>query len=82
MKETKKVWITKYWETQGILEKIVENTSFPDMVKEVTIKYPAIYHKPFWHDTKQDAIAHSNLLLDKKIKSVENKLKKLKSMRF
>jgi hypothetical protein len=40
------------------------------------------YHKPYWHETKEEAIKHAEILKERKIKSLEKQIKKLKELKF
>lgn len=76
-----KVWITKYALTSGIVEKEVETTHAESMVC-ATDNPLACYHKPFWHTSREEAVAHAEKLRQAKIKSVKKQLDKLEKMTF
>lgn len=76
------VYITKYALTLGILEKEVKvSTVSSDMVCDNNNRLH-YYHKPYWHENKQDAIGHPNKLKEIKIKSLEKQLSKIKKLAF
>lgn len=77
----KKVYITKYALTDGILEKEVETTFSPTMVV-TSDRIRQSFHKPFWHDTKEEAMLHAESLRQRKIASVKKLLAKLEKMDF
>lgn len=75
------VWISKYALTKGIYEVEVNTTDSEYMIvdKNKPIRF---YHKNEWHKTKEDAIKRAIELRDKKIKSLEKQIDKLKNMEF
>lgn len=78
-----KVWITKYALTQGIWEKdarVCHNIS-EDMISLEENEYN-YFHKPFWHDSQEDAIAHAEQMRIKKIASHRKQIAKLEAMKF
>lgn len=78
-----KVFVTKYALTQGIIEK--EADFFLDGVSMIKVRGPysfEYYHKPFWHETMEEAIAHAETIRDKKLKSIENQMKRIESIKF
>lgn len=79
--ETREVYVTKYWETAGIQKKMVEECHTPGMVRDCNNSM-MYYHAPNWHETYEQAKAHAEKLLVKRIASIEKKLKKLKSLKF
>lgn len=79
-----KIWLTKYSLTSGIQE--IENfQTFKNddrmigVENEYSITY---YHKPYWHETKQDAICHAESMKNKKISSLQKQIKKLQDLDF
>lgn len=80
----KTVWITKYALTTGIFSGVVRDTSDNDRNYIFLQDHPhAIYY--VGRDaflTEEEAKAQAVALRDKKIKSVEKQLTKLKSMEF
>ncbi len=70
-----KVYITKYCLTQGIFEDEVEIWS------DIYNKY-AYFHKPYWHETKEEVIKYAEQMKNRKIKSLEKQIRKLKELKF
>ena len=40
------------------------------------------FHKPHWHDSKEEAVKQANKMVASKIKSLEKQLVELKEMKF
>ncbi len=76
-----KIYITKYALTNGIEEIEAETTQFPNMIKTVG-KYPQIFHKPFWYESKEEAIEHAEILRKRKIESLKKSIKKFEKIDF
>lgn len=80
------VWITKYALTNGIYEADMRHcVSVSDkMVTEDKQGgyYNASFHKPYWHLTKEEAIAMAEVMRTKKIASLKKAIKKLEAMKF
>lgn len=81
-----KVYITKYWESTGIIEKDAEvctgiNTN---MVRNLdpNDKWQPAYHKPYWHTSKEEAVKHAEELKAKRIKNLKAKILKLEKQSF
>ena len=83
MKETvKEVYVTKYWETAGIIKmEVTQSENFPTMVSNIDNSLQVI-HKPHWYDNKGEAIAFAEKLRIKRIKSIKAKLKALETLKF
>lgn len=85
MKESKiTVWVTKYALTTGIFEAEASICSNDD---QMIIVYGEdgrhdYFHRPFWHETKNGAIEHANLLKDRKIKNLKKQIVKFESLKF
>lgn len=47
------------------------------MCKSITNRY-AYFHKPYWQETKEEAIKHAEQMKERKIKALEKQIKKLK----
>jgi len=79
-----KVYITKYALTKGILEKeeaeVCKDTSL-DMIS-VHSRYTEYYHKPDWHESKEEAIEQAEKMRERKIKNLEKQINKLKNLSF
>lgn len=76
------VWITKYALTQGIFEVDARRCDSADQMIEVPGSFSAYYHKPYWHESREEAVSHAKQMRDKKVASIEKKLKKLREMEF
>lgn len=78
-----KVYITKYCLTQGIFEDEVEICSdvSTSMCESITNRY-TYFHKPYWQETKEEAIKHAEQMKERKIKALEKQIKKLKELKF
>ena len=81
-----KVYITRYWRTQGVLIQEATNiASTTDGEKpgwasvNIGSKCLYLYANDFWL-TEEEALAHVAVLLKKKIDSVEREIKRLKAM--
>ena len=75
-----KAFITKYALTQGIIERDCHEPNHSDDLLCVSnIEY---YHKGEWFKTRQEAIVKAEEMRQKKIKSLEKQLAKLKEMQF
>lgn len=77
-----KVWITKYALTQGIFEKEAESCSVDEDGKMISVERYTYYHKPFWHETKEDALKHAEEMRIKKIQSLTKQIEKLRLIKF
>lgn len=76
-----KVYITKYALTTGIIEKEVTVDSLT-MVTVKTERWQTSFHKPFWHETKEEAIKHCEELRIKKLQSLDKQIKKISKLKF
>jgi hypothetical protein len=74
------VWVTKYALSQGIIKMEVENIS-DDMVVEVGA-FRTYYHKPHWHETEEEAVAHAEKMRKKKVASLQKKIGELTNLVF
>jgi len=77
-------WISKYALTSGIfsVEAEVCSTS-PTMIHEQKAKMmSSFYHKPHWHNTKEEAIVQAEKMRKKKVASLEKQLNKIRKMTF
>lgn len=84
MTERFTVYITLYALSSGIFEAEVEMTT-----SEKTVYHPSdrigcsrCYHKPHWHETREEAIERAEQMRLKKIASLEKQLKKIKKLNF
>ncbi len=76
-----KIYITKFALTKGIQEIEAESTQFPNMVKKIG-KYIQTFHKPFWHESKKEAIEHAEILRKIKIESLKKSIQKFEKLDF
>lgn len=81
-----KVWITQYALTDGIQEMEAEvcEAISKDMIavrKEGSIN-AMHFHKPYWHESKEEAIVKANEIKEKKIKSLRKSIEKLEKLEF
>ena len=68
---------------KGILEKDVEVTTISDkMVVENKGGYRQAYHKPYWHTTKEEAIAHAEELRTRRIASLKKQIVSVEKLKF
>lgn len=76
-------YITKYALTKGVQEKPVEwSDDFPHMIADRATGYVDYIHKPYWYTSKESALKHAEELREKKIKSLEKQIAKLKKLKF
>lgn len=71
-----KVYIIKYALTTGIIEREVVQIS-STMVSVKSDRWMASFHKPYWHETREEAVKHAEILKGKKKESLLKQLKKL-----
>ena len=80
----KPAWITKLALTKGIIEIAAQDaTRFPhdpNLLRTDKDGYVLLYHKPDWHDTREDAVARAEQMRSKQIAFLEKKLRHLKEM--
>jgi len=75
-----KAYVTKYALTRGIQEvEVTHETNYPEMI---WINAFEIYHKPFWHETREEAVLHAEKLREAKLKSIEKQVKRIKALKF
>lgn len=90
-----KVWITQYCLTRGIEEKQTIQTEISRTIIRATNGIPrsimrvfdeqgyvSYIDSPYWHTTLESAIAHAEIMRQKKIKSLEAQIEKIKNIRF
>ena len=79
-----KVFITKFALTRGIVEIAAKDvTRFPHdpaLLRSGKDGYVYLYHKPEWHDTRDEAVTRAEQMRKQEIASLEKKLKKLKDI--
>ena len=77
------VWITKYALTVGIYPATINGFGgIAHSMIEAQAEYATYYHKPYWHASKEDAIAHAESMRQRKIAVIKKSLSKLESLRF
>jgi len=80
-----KVWITKYALTQGIFEVDGEAKESSTLLYVPKIRlgtFDAYYHKPDWHETKEEAVAQAEKMRVAKLKSLEKQVAKIRTLQF
>ena len=78
-----KVFITKYALTTGIIEKeVTPYDRYPDMVTVTSERWGATFKKPYWYETKEEAINHCEELRVKKLQSLDKQIKKISKIKF
>lgn len=87
--EVSKVWITKYALTKGITEcELIEFCGGPGTKLSVVVRWEggfngkAMFFGNEYSNTKEGAVADATNQRDRKIKSLENQIRKLKAMTF
>lgn len=80
-----KVYITRWALTKGIMEEEAEIS--PVAPTMVTVNgahsgYSYYAHKPYWHLTRAEAVAHANQMLKVKLESLKRSLRKFEAMEF
>lgn len=76
-----KVYITKYALTSGVVEMEVKLASGDPTMVTGFESFLDCFHKPDWHETKEEANARVQVMLDAKIKSVKKQLAKLENLK-
>jgi len=77
-----KVWITKYAITRGIVEAESTPIEGDAVVAKIPDQWENYFRKPYWHETKEAAIAQAETMRQKKIKSLEREIEKIKKLTF
>jgi hypothetical protein len=73
-----KIWITKYAFTRGLVTEEAEETEYSGMVLVRRSDNSRDYfHKPYWHHTKKEALAHVKVLGTRKIEAHKRAIKKI-----
>lgn len=80
-----KVWITKYALSSGITEADAEvcldvNDGMVRIHRNAS-SYD-YFHKPYWHETREEAVAHAESMRVKKIESLKKNITKLEKTKF
>ena len=82
MKAEKTIWVTKYWETKGILKvdaEVKENGTMASWGLEAS-NWLYYAHGNDFHLTEEAAFARVEVCRQKKMESLNKKLDKLKAM--
>lgn len=81
-----RAWVTKYALTEGIQAIWAEDyfDVSDRMIRRITDNgyYMAFFHKPHWHLTEADAVAHAEKMRVAKIKSLQKQIAKLEALKF
>lgn len=79
-----KYYVTKYWQSDGILEVIYNGPGYSENYLSIIRenKEDEYIHKKYFFDKLEDAISHANILKFQKIKSLSAQIEKLKNMEF
>ena len=77
-----KVYITKHALTKGIEEKEVETNNHSEKMVTTIDRYRNHYHKPYWHEDKEEAIAHAEKIRLSKIETLKKQIIKLEKLNF
>lgn len=75
------VYVTKHALTQGILQKNIRTTHSAKYVVDLDNAIDG-FHKPYWHETREEAIEHAESMRVKKIASLKKQLTKIESLTF
>lgn len=76
-------YITKYVLTEGIVESPGEYNPKTDTFGVVNMNgYKVYYHRPFFHDSLDQAIIHANQIKSKKLSSLHRQLQKIEKLNF
>jgi hypothetical protein len=76
-----KVWVTKFVFTEGIEEVDAEQCS-PTMVAVRSRQWTQYVHKPFWHTSREDAVAHAEKMRIAKLASLKKSMEKIQKLEF
>ena len=79
--ETIKIFVVKYATTIGISEIEVHKTNIDGLYQRKNNGYTENFHEKDYALTKQKAIEKANLIIDKKLKSIEKQKVKLNSIK-
>lgn len=81
LEKTVTVFITKYWETCGILEALCTTVDkYPEMIRIGTGLGGLYLHKPDWHLTLEEARDHVMILKARKVIAIQKKLQKVEAI--
>lgn len=71
-----KVWVTKYALTEGVF---VIEANQSDFAPTMIYTDRGYFHKPHWHETRDEAQARAAVMADKKMKSLWKQINKLET---
>lgn len=82
-----KVWITKYALSSGIMEADAEVCDVGDgrmiRVPKKAGEYADNYfHKPHWHETREEAVQKAESMRVSKISSMKKSIEKIEKLKF
>lgn len=78
----KRVWIAKFWQTEGLKAREVEVAG--QMVVDRTTDYPQAFfgEGKDWHHTRESAAAYAAKKRDERIDHLKRQIKRLKALDF
>ena len=80
-----RVFITKYALTMGIQEKDGRVCDYPgstgNMI-QIVGSINELYHKPYWHETREEAVEQAEKMRLSKLKSLRKSLAKFEKLTF
>ena len=77
------VYITQYALTKGVLEKEAQvSERFPNLIHTSAKTSDDVYSKPYWHLTREEAVAHAEQLRERKVAALKKQVAKLEKMTF
>ena len=79
-----KIFITQWALTEGIMEREATATQWPRMVscRPFPNKLLTFFRKPYWHETREEAVAQAERMRQSTIRSLRRRLAKLEAMTF
>lgn len=77
-----KIFVTKYALTKGIMELEAVNTMTSSCIRVVSGGYDAYYHDGDYTLSRAAAVAEAEIMRDKEIHRLTNKIAKLVNMKF
>jgi hypothetical protein len=79
-----KVWITRRALTQGVIEAeaVLCKTPSGKMIEVGSGFSSEIFHKPYWHTSREAALDHAEDLRQRRVVALHKELKKLRALKF
>lgn len=82
-----KAWITKYALSSGIMETDAEVCGVGDgrmirVLKKEGEYADNYFHKPHWHEKREEAVTHAESMRVKKVVSLKNSIAKIEKLKF